>query len=214
MPGGMALGEKAACSISAMAVSGILAHQLVEPTLEEVLGVLVECELSNLLERVVGVRPSLGDVEGNVTSLLGLLGRHSLDVHNPRWEVTTLDSVEHVDDVVVRVYTRKTKSFLGIHVLDAAVRLKVNLDVRKVACCVRRSGLAELVGMVSEAVDVAERLGLTAAAEEVHQGVDTFLIVVVEVPEHVGIWHICLRVTLVCSVHAWELDWISNEENW
>jgi len=47
------------------------------------------------------VRPSLGNVEGDVTGFLGLLGRHSLDVHDPRWEVTTLDSVEHVDDVVI-----------------------------------------------------------------------------------------------------------------
>ena len=121
MPGGMALGEKAACSISTISVSGILAHQLVGPTLEEVLRVLVKCELSNLLERVVGVRPRLGDVECNVAGFLGLLGRHSLNVHDPRWEVAALDSVEHVDDVVVRVNTSKTESFCRIHVLDAAM---------------------------------------------------------------------------------------------
>jgi len=46
-----------------------------------------------------------------------------------------------------------------------------------------------------------------------HQGMDSFLVVVVEVPEHVGIWHICLRVALVCSVHTRELDWVSNEEH-
>jgi len=67
--------------------------------LNEVLRVLVKREFSNLLERLVGVRPSLGNVEGDVTGFLGLLGRHSLDVHDPRWEVSTLDSVEHVDDV-------------------------------------------------------------------------------------------------------------------
>ena len=214
IPGGMALGENAACSISAMAVSGILTLRFVDLTLEEVLGVLVECELSDLLERVVGVRPRLGDVEGDVTSLLGLLRRHSLDVHDPRWEVTALDSVEHVDHVVVRVNTSKTESFCRIHVLDAAMGLEVYLDIGEVARGVRRRGLAELVGVVSEAVDVAKRLRLTAAAEEMHQGVDTFLVVVVEVPEHVGIWHICLRVTLVCSVHAWKLDRIADEENW
>lgn len=187
---------------------------MTERTLEEVLRVLVQSELSNLLEGIVGMRPSLGDVEGDVAGFLGLLGRHSLNIHDPGREVTTLDRVEHVDNVVVGVHTGKTESFFRVHILDAALRLEVDLDVGEVARGVRRGGLAELVGMVSEAVDVAERCRYATTTEEVHQGVDSFLVVVVEVPEHVGIRHICLRVTLVCSVHARELDWVSNKEYW
>lgn len=95
-----------------------------------------------------------------------------------------------------------------------------------------------LEGVHAEAVDVAEGGWNTAAAEEMHEGVDAFGIVVVVIPKHVCVlwrkqvscldlplphfqrtstkrptWYISLRMTLMRSVHRRKLDRIPNEEH-
>jgi hypothetical protein len=47
----------------------------------------------------------------------------------------------------------------------------------------RTDGVGELVGVTAEGVDVADRGGCPTVAEQHGEGVDTFLVVVVEIPE-------------------------------
>ena len=45
------------------------------------------------------------------------------------------------------------------------------------------NGLGELVGVTAEGVDVTDRGGCSTVAEQHGEGVDTFLVIVVEIPK-------------------------------
>ena len=61
-------------------------------------------------------------------------------------------------------------------------------------------------------LDVAQGSGHTTATKHLHQSMSTFLIIVVEVPEHGGVRDCGLWVLLVRSVDRRELDRIADEE--
>lgn len=54
---------------------------------------------------------------------------HYLDVHSPRRVVPILNRVEEALDVIIRLRSGQSDSLVGIHRLNAIVRLKVPFDI-------------------------------------------------------------------------------------
>lgn len=121
------------------------------------------------------MRPNLGHVKDVPAERLGLFRGHDLEVGSPSGEVSRLDGVPEVCGVVVWVLTGKSS---GLGVGDgvvALVRLEVDLDVGE-----RPVLFSELVSVAAVSVHVSDRFGGAAVGKEHHEGVDAFLVVVVE----------------------------------
>lgn len=164
--------------------------------LEVVVGVAVESQPTNGSQRVVLLWPDAGDVKNIPAVSFRLLWIHGLEVHRPGGVVPLLNGIVQVLDMVVRLFSRQLDSFIRLKVLDASVRLEMDLDIFEGAVF----WLAELEGVVPETVDVAQRLGDTAPSEELHEAVDTFLVVVVKVPEHGRVRDVGLGMTFVGAI--------------
>ena len=91
---------------------------------EVVLGISVQDHLSDLNQRVVAVRPDLGQVERVEGALLGLLEGHNLDLQVPRGVVAALDGIEQIPSRVVRVLSGQTGGKISRESLDPLADLK------------------------------------------------------------------------------------------
>jgi hypothetical protein len=144
--------------------------------------VTVEDELADLLERVVFVRPHLGQVKRVEGALFGLRKRHDLDVHGVLGIVALGDRVVHVPDGKVGIALCHLVSLVTVKALDALVGLVVELDVVGLALSVDH-----LEGVGAVAVHVAETDGGAAVGEEERHLVGRLGAQGDKVPEHVGV---------------------------
>ena len=67
-------------------------------------GIAVQRQSADLVQRVVRVWPYLGQIEGIEAVGLGLLERHDLDLQRPAGIVAALDGLEEIASVVVAVF--------------------------------------------------------------------------------------------------------------
>lgn len=74
-------------------------------------------------------------------------------------------------------------------------------------------GFIERVRVNTESINVSQRCGDTSSTKEMHQRMDAFGIIDVEIPEHGIVRYICSRMPLVTSVHGREFDRIADEEH-
>ena len=95
---------------------------------EVVLGVAVEHQPADLVQRVVAVRPDLGHVEGVEVVALRLGGRHDLHLERPGGELAAVDRLVQVHLVRVGVLAGQRRGLLRGQALDALVGLEVVLD--------------------------------------------------------------------------------------
>lgn len=100
---------------------------------EVVLRVLVQSDLAKAAQRHLSLRPDLGQVEDVPAELLRLLRAENLDVAGPRWVLASLDGVEQVLRVPVRVGPCQLDRLFVREGLVALVGLHVDLDVVKTA---------------------------------------------------------------------------------
>ena len=173
-----------------------------------VLGVLVEDELADLLERVVAVRPNLGHIVDVESVFVGVRDRHDLGVPGPRGVLALLDGVEEVHGGVVLGDLAHLGGLTSGEVLDALVRLVVVLDEELLVLGVDP---LESVRAVSVHVPVAVR----GAAIRHQDGdlVESLWGVAPEVPSHVGVLHTRLRVSLLAVDEVRELDRVLDKEH-
>jgi hypothetical protein len=75
------------------------------------------------------MRPGEGAIEDVNWRLLYFLGLHDLYAKNPCWEVTLLDLVEEVLDMVVRFGACQSLGSLAVHRLDTIFRSEVPFDI-------------------------------------------------------------------------------------
>lgn len=157
-----------------------------------VLDVLVERELAEAPQRHLALRPHLGQVEDVPLELLGLLGRQDLDVGGPARVLAALDGLVQVLGVPVGVLAGHLGGLLVGEVLDALVRLQVDLDVDEGAV-----GLDELVRVARVAVHVAVAVGRAAVREQRHDLVDGLVVRHEVVPERRRIFSVVPGVALL-----------------
>ena len=175
---------------------------------EEVLGVLVQRKLADLDQRVVGVRPDLGQVEGVVGHLLCVRLGHDLHVHRPLGEVAAGNGVEQVALVAFAVLADQRLG-LGVgQILDALLRLEVELDPEALA-----GRVPEAVGVRAKAVHVAVARRNAALAHDDGDLVQRFGQQRPVVPVVGGAAHIGFRIALDGLVQVGELARVADEEH-
>mgnify|MGYP007046485915 FL=1 len=175
---------------------------------EVVLWVLVQSELTESSQRVLLLRPDLGQVKHREVGLLSLLSSHCLNVTRPGWEVTLGNVLEQVLLCVVRVRASQLTSLLVGQSVEALVTLQVHLDVVPVAVLGR-----PLVSVARVAVHLSVRSGGTTVREQNHHLVHRFLVANQVVPEHVGVFQVRLWVSLLSVNEVGELSWVSEEKH-
>ena len=176
---------------------------------EVVLRVPVQLHGADLDQRVVSVRPDLGEVERVEAVGLGVLVRHDLDVQVPGREVAGVDVFLQVADVEVARPT--PASCLGLvagHGLDALVGLEVVLDPETLAL-----GVDPLVGVRAVALHFTPGGRQAAVAHQPGDLVRGLGGQGPEVPLHVGVAQVGARQALLRVDEVRELDAVADEEH-
>lgn len=175
---------------------------------EEVARIPVQRETSDGPKGKSLLTPRLGDVERVELECLRLLHRHHLDEHVPLGVVTLGDGIEQVADGIVGIRSRQLSSSSHVDVLDVLSCPHVEFAVN----CVALARL-ELERVTSVAVHEAEAVWNAAIAVEKHHLVGGLGSEGDEVPVHVGVLQVRLRIALLAVDEAREEEWIADEED-
>ncbi|CAH0326074.1 hypothetical protein SRABI128_05160 [Microbacterium sp. Bi128] len=175
---------------------------------EVVLRVLVQLHGADLDQRVVRVRPHLGEVEGVEAVRLGVLVRHDLDVEVPGGEVAGGNVFLEVADVEVAVGAGKGLGLVAGHGLDALVGLEVVLDPEPLAL-----GVDPLVGVRAVALHFTPGGRQAAVTHEPGDLVGGLGGEGPEVPLHVGVAQVSAGEALLGVDEVRELDPVADEEH-
>jgi hypothetical protein len=174
-----------------------------------VLWVLVEDKFTERPEWVLLVRPNFGQVKNVVTEILGLLRCHRLDEDIPRREMLALDSFEEALNTVLWVLSSELDSRGLVESLEAIDGPNVDLCVHE-----RTVGLVPLESMSGVSMLVVVTVWSSTIREKDHDLVNRLRVLAEIVPEHIGIFQVSLRVTLLGMDEMRELGGITDEEDW
>ncbi|MCY1230084.1 hypothetical protein D9M72_424810 [compost metagenome] len=175
---------------------------------EVVLRVAVQLHGAHLYQRVVRVRPHLGEVERVEAVGLGVLVRHDLDVQVPGGEVAGGNVLLEVADVEVRVRAGQLFGAVARDGLDALVGLEVVLDPEALAL-----GVDPLVGVRAIALHFTPGSRQAAVAHEPGHLVCGLGGQGPEIPLHVGVAQVGARQALLGVDEVRELDAVADEED-
>ena len=136
-----------------------------------VLRVLVQDNLSELLERELLARPDLGDIKGVESELswVGLFRLHCLDVCSPLRVLLGLNLLVKLALGVVRVLATKTVRLLTSELLLTVLGEEGVLDIHKLAL-----GIHPLEGVAPVSVFLGETIWSTVVTEEHHTSMVAF----------------------------------------
>ena len=174
----------------------------------EVGQVAVERHRPDLDQRVVAVRPDLGQVERVEPVGLGLLEGHDLHVQRPAREVAVADRLEQVLPVVVGVLAGDPVGVLLGEEVDPLIGLEVVLDPELVA-----AGVDPHVGVARVAVHVPPRLRDAAVAHQPGDLVGGLRRQRPEVPLHVVVAQAVVGAALLAADEVLELHRVADEED-
>src|SRR5690606_33711572 len=176
--------------------------------LEVVVRIAVELHVAHLDQRVVLLRPDLGQIERMKAIGSSLFLGHDLHVHGPAREVTVLDRLVQVPLRAFAVIGHDGGCFRVGQILDALLGLEVELD--PVALLV---GTDEAVGVRTEQVHMTVACGNTPVTHHVGDLVQRFGQAGPEVPVVVGTAHVGARVAFYRVVQVREFQRIAEEED-
>uniref|UniRef100_A0A182JAW5 Uncharacterized protein n=1 Tax=Anopheles atroparvus TaxID=41427 RepID=A0A182JAW5_ANOAO len=176
---------------------------------EVVARVAIEHHAADGDQRELALRPHLGQIERIERHLLGLLERHHLELERPAGEVLLRDRVVQIADAVVRIGSGQLVGARHVHVLNALIRLEVELAVHRLALGVDQLERVRTVP-VHEPVAVRD----AAVREQEHHLMRRFRAQRDKVPEHVRILQVRRRVALLRVDEAREQHRIADEEYW
>src|SRR5690554_3279877 len=176
--------------------------------LEVVIRIAIEFEVADLDQRVVLLRPDLGQIEG-VEAVGGRLClRHDLYVHGPAGEVLAFDGFVEVALGAFPVVGDDGGGLLVGEVPDALLGLEVEFD--PVAPVI---GTDEAVGVGAEAVHVTVAVRNAAVAHHYGDLVQCFRQTGPEIPVVVGAAHVGARVAFDSVVQVGKLQRVAEEEH-
>jgi len=173
-----------------------------------VLGVAVENQFTNLLERIITMGPDLSDVVNIESVVIGISNWHNLNVPGPGRGATLSDVVIEIPGSPVLVLNTLGDGLLIGEVLDTRVGLEVVFDEESLTGLVHP---LESVGTV--AVHVSVTIGGTTVGEEDGDLVEGLRRVAPEVEGHVTVLAVVTGVSLLGMDEIRELNRILNEEN-
>ncbi len=176
--------------------------------LEVVVGIAVELVIADLDQRVVGMRPDLGEVERMVRHLGGVGLRHYLHIHRPTWIFATLDGLEQIALRTLPVIGNDGCRLRVGEILDALLGPKVKLHPETLI--VRTD---EAVGVRPETVHMAVRRRNAAIAHDIGDLVQGLRQPGPEVPVIVGTAHVGARIALDGMIEVGEFQRIAEKEH-
>ena len=175
---------------------------------EVVVGVAVQHHPADLAQRVVGMGPDLGHVEGVEAVVGGLLKGHQLHQERPGGLVAALDGLVQVAEVAVGVLGGHRLALGGGVELDALVGVEVVLDPVLLTARV----LPE-IGVAGVTVHVPPALGDAAVAHEDGHLMGRLRRQGPEVPLHVVVAGVAVGAPLLRMDEILEFLGISDEEH-
>src|SRR5450759_3712967 len=175
---------------------------------EVVVGVAVEHQLADLAERMLGVRPYLGHVEGVEAVRLGVVLGHDLDPERPARVLAAVDRLEQVELVRVGRLADDLGRLLPRQEPDPLVGLEVVLDPDALA-----GGVDPLIGVRAEAVHVPVARRDAAIAEQPGEHVRGLGRKAEAVPDVVWLLAVGARVGLLRVDEVGELERVADEED-
>nr|GEU28579.1 hypothetical protein [Tanacetum cinerariifolium] len=170
--------------------------------------IAIEFQHAHVDQRVVLVRPHLGQVERVVRHLGGVGLGHDLHGQLPAREIAVFDGVEQVALRAFAVAAHELGGFGVAQIGDALLAHEVELDPEPL---VFRADEAE--GMAAEAVHVAVALGYAAVAHDDGDLVQRFGQQSPEVPVVFGRTQVGFRIAFDHVVEVGELERIAEEEH-
>jgi len=173
-----------------------------------VIGVTVEDELTNLLERVVTMRPDLSNVVNIKSVFISISERHNLNVPGPGGRVTLTNMVIKIPSSPVLVLNTLGGGLSSGKVLDTRIGLEVVFDEESLT-----SFINPLESMGTVAVHVSVTIGGTTIREEDGDLVEGLRRVTPEVEGHVGVLAVVSWVSLLRVEEIGKLNRILDEEN-
>ena len=154
------------------------------------------------------MRPDLGEIERIPRKRLGLRLAHHLDAEAPARKIAALDGLEEAALVRFAVPCRQGAG-LGVgEAFDALQRLEVELAPHPLAV-----GVDEAVGVAAVAVEVTVRSRQAAVREQDRHLVQGFRAQRPEIPLHVQVAQVGLRVALLGVDELGELVGVADEEH-
>mmetsp|Transcript_9343 Transcript_9343/g.29469 ORF Transcript_9343/g.29469 Transcript_9343/m.29469 type:complete len:472 (+) Transcript_9343:83-1498(+) len=177
--------------------------------LREVVGrVAVQHDTTHRDERELRVRPDLGQVEGVEPMPLRLLEGHHLHVQRPGGELAACDRVVQVSDGIVGVGACQLRGLVHRQVLDALVRLVVELAVHCLSVSIDKLECVRAI-----AVHVAVSIRDATVGEEEADLMSRLRTQRDEVPEHIGILQVRSWVPLLGVDEGREQQRVPDEED-
>jgi len=153
--------------------------------------------------------PNLSNIENIPLIVLCICLRHHLYMHGPSCLVSLCNMIEKIPSSEVRVLPIHFGGFGCLEVLYTGVSFKVYFDKEGLV-----PGIDKFEGMTAVSVHVSEAVGSASVAEHVCYLVDSLWYIAPEIPYHIRVFQVGLRVTLLCMDEIWELHWVTDEENW
>jgi len=174
----------------------------------EVGWVAVQGQSADLVQRVVTVRPHLGQVEGVEPVGLGLFEGHDLNLQRPAGVITALDRLEQVAPMVVGVNAGDPVGLLLGEEVDALVGLEVVLHPEALALCIDPH-----VGVARVAVHVPPSLRDPAVTHQPRDLMGRLGRQGPEIPLHVVVAQVVVRPALLGADEVLELHGVTDEEH-
>lgn len=140
--------------------------------------ILVESHLANFDQGKFLVRPDFGDVKQAPAVRLSLLGLHDLNIELPDREVATGYGTPQILVMEIGVHSGHASRLFVREVRDVINRAEVKLAVVESAI-----SSDHLEGMHTKSSDATNGVRNATGTEKMHQSMDTFGLVDVEVPE-------------------------------
>lgn len=187
--------------------------------------VLVQSQTSDSPQWIIVMRPREGTMENIDRSVLYFPRLHDVHRKKPRGEVTLLDLVEEIFDMVVSFGACQLLDGLAVHCLDTSFGEEMPFDVDKAPVLVLSANTDEpckvwttylfvqSVRVHTKSIDMRQRGRNTTRANEMHQSMNPLRGINMIVPEHIVLRHIHSRVSLVTTIHARKLDRVPHEED-
>mmetsp|Transcript_42947 Transcript_42947/g.41303 ORF Transcript_42947/g.41303 Transcript_42947/m.41303 type:complete len:206 (-) Transcript_42947:227-844(-) len=152
--------------------------------------------------------PHLGDVIDVISVLLSFCLRDQLNIECPRGEVSLLDIIEQILGSIVLVGASESLGLLGSEALVALVGLEGVLHEEGFSLLIH-----PLVGVRAVPIHVSVSIGGSSGTKQYQHLMEGLGADTPEVPGHVGVLAVGLRVLLLTVDEVRELLWVPNEEH-
>ena len=103
-----------------------------------ILRITIQLQNSHFNQRILFLRPDLGQVERIKRTISSLLFRHQLDIHRPSREITPLDAFVQITLMTLAVFCDDSFCLLIGKVLDALLGMQMEFHPHPFATCINQ----------------------------------------------------------------------------